>query len=60
MNPIILKLAASHFPRDNEGNISATPESIAEFAESIIRKCVELVHDDDNAYDILKHFGVEE
>jgi hypothetical protein len=60
MNLTILKLAASHFPRDNEGNISATPESIAEFAKSLVQECAKLVSDDDNAYDILKHFGVEE
>ena len=60
MNPRILKLAASHFPRDGEGNICATPEIIAEFAELIVRECADLVRDDDNAFDILKHFGVEE
>ena len=29
------------------------------FAELIIRECVAQVEDDDNAFDILKHFGVE-
>ena len=29
------------------------------FAELIIRECADLIKDDDNAYDILKHFGVE-
>ena len=29
------------------------------FAELIMRECAKLVKDDDNAYDILKHFGVE-
>lgn len=60
MNERILTLAASHFPRDSEGNISASPEMIAEFAEAIVQECANLVVDDDNAYDILKHFGVEE
>jgi hypothetical protein len=30
------------------------------FAELIVRECAGLVVDDDNAFDILKHFGVEE
>jgi hypothetical protein len=29
-------------------------------AELIVRECASLVVDDDNAYDMLKHFGVEE
>lgn len=39
MNEQILTLAASHFPRDSEGNISATPEMITEFAELIVKQC---------------------
>jgi hypothetical protein len=30
------------------------------FAELIVKECASLVVDDDNAYDMLKHFGVEE
>jgi hypothetical protein len=30
------------------------------FAELIVRECADLVEDDDNAFDILKQFGVEE
>ena len=30
------------------------------FAELIVRECADLVQDDDNAFDILKHFGVEQ
>ena len=29
------------------------------FAELIVRECADLVADDDNAFDVLKHFGVE-
>jgi hypothetical protein len=29
------------------------------FAELIVRECASLVVDDDNAYDMLKQFGVE-
>ncbi len=74
MNKRILQLAASHFPRDGEGNISATPEMIIEFAELIVRECAGIT--DDNlipdypitgaVYDgiqskkILEHFGVGE
>ena len=32
----------------------------AKFAELIVRECASLVVDDDNAYEMLKHFGVEE
>jgi hypothetical protein len=29
------------------------------FAELIVRECADLVMNDDNAFDVLKHFGVE-
>jgi len=35
-------------------------ESITYFAELIVRECVNHVIDDDNAFDVLKHFGLEE
>ena len=33
---------------------------LEKFAELIVRECADLVADDDNAFDVLKHFGVEE
>lgn len=36
-----------------------TEEQILKFAELIVRECADLVADDDNAFDVLKHFGVE-
>jgi hypothetical protein len=39
---------------------SRTLEDWTKFAELIVRECAGLVVDDDNAFDILKHFGVEE
>ena len=30
------------------------------FAELIIKECADQCRDDDNAFDMLKHFGVEE
>ena len=69
MNQQILKLAATHFPRDGEGNICATPEIIAEFAEAIVRECAEHVQEgrwmvppsqEQLARSIKQHFGVEE
>ena len=30
------------------------------FAELIVRECADLVMNDENAFDVLKHFGVEE
>lgn len=67
MNECILQLAASHFPRDGEGNISATPEMIKEFAELIIRKCAFIVEDAVDHREpastyvnkIKQHFGIE-
>lgn len=59
MNQRILMLAASHFPRDSDGNICATPDIIAEFAESIVRECaLQCIHNEDMDR-IEKHFGVE-
>ena len=40
MNERILKLASSCFPRDTDGNINATTEMIAEFAELIVEECI--------------------
>jgi hypothetical protein len=34
--------------------------ALEKYAELIVRECADLVADDDNAFDILKHFGVEE
>jgi len=66
MNERILKLASSCFPRDTDGNINATTEMIAEFAELIVRECISNLefHGHDAAVDQLewfrrKHFGVE-
>ena len=47
MNPQILQLAASHFPRDNEGNIQVTPETIAEFAVAIAKECAKVARNTD-------------
>ncbi len=67
MNERILQLAASHFPRDGEGNISATPEMIIEFAELIVRECAFIVEDAVDHREpastyvdkIKQHFGIE-
>ena len=70
MNNRILQLAASHFPRDGEGNICATPEIIAEFAELIVRECAKVAGQEqvynerheipvDIEHSVLEHFGVE-
>ena len=42
MNEQILKLSASFFPRGSEGNIYTTPEIIAEFAELIVKECIDI------------------
>lgn len=33
--------------------------ALYDFAVLVVRECADLVKDDDNAFDILKHFGVE-
>ena len=65
MNQQILRLAASHFPRDGEGNIRATPETISEFAEAIVQECVNVLHDNELwnrhiSHALKEHFGVEQ
>jgi hypothetical protein len=43
--------------------VYVTPDSqvvFEKFAELIVKECADLVADDDNAFDVLKHFGVEE
>ena len=47
MNKRIQALAASHFPRDGEGNIFVTPEIIAEFAEAIAKECAKVARNTD-------------
>ena len=39
---------------------SSSKEFSQKFAELIVRECASLVADDNNAFDVLKHFGVEE
>ena len=62
MNKRIQAMAASHFPRDTEGNIHATPEIIGEFAELIVRECAQFCEDKNSKLlgtMIKEHFGVE-
>ena len=40
-------------------NPEGIPTKLEKFAELLIRACVDQVQDDDNAFDILKHFGIE-
>ena len=44
----------------NANNPSQATLFKTKFAELIVRECADLVEDDDNAFDILKQFGVEE
>ena len=41
------------------GHWALSDEQLEKFAELIVRECADLVADDDNAFDVLKHFGVE-
>ena len=34
-------------------------DEMAKFAQLIVRECADLVMNDENAFDVLKHFGVE-
>ena len=64
MNDRIFVLTACHFPRDGDGNISATPEMIMEFAELIVRECMDIALYGDEfeqaRSNVKQHFGVEE
>jgi len=62
MNERIQAMAASHFPRDGEGNIHATPEIIGEFAELIVKECCQKLENDgmvEVAMEIKEHFGIK-
>jgi hypothetical protein len=48
----------NNFPKGN-AEVYMSAEDLEKFAELMIRECADLVVDDDNAFDILKHFGVE-
>ncbi len=48
----------NNFPKGN-AEVYMSAEDLEKFAELIVRECADLVVDDDNAFDILKHFGVE-
>ena len=68
MNGRIKELVARDFPHDCNGDIMTTPESIADFAELIVRECAgifEGIYTDQQRPEridirIKKHFGVEE
>lgn len=62
MNKLISELAESCMIEkyNQHGNLIEDGFDYGKFAELIVRECAQLVVDDDNAYDILKHFGVEE
>jgi hypothetical protein len=42
-----------------ENAVTLHSVDLEKFAELIERECADLVADDDNAFDVLKHFGVE-
>jgi hypothetical protein len=44
---------------DIDTELKLTNSELAKFAELIVRECSDLVMNDENAFDILKHFGVE-
>ena len=48
----------NNFPKGN-AEVYMSAEDLEKFAELMVRECADLVVDDDNAFDILKHFGVE-
>jgi hypothetical protein len=43
----------------NTGWFETDRRALYDFAVLVVRECADLVTDDDNAYDILKYFGVE-
>lgn len=62
MNERIVKLFmesvdSNYIPVPIEDHIPLWTEK---FAQLIVKECADLVQDDDNAFDILKHFGVAE
>lgn len=53
------KATVSVWPRPGKFTAGEYDYHLEKFAELIVRKCTDLVADDDNAFDILKHFGLE-
>ena len=60
MNERIKQLAKEAAREMNETGTYSEPKFQEKFAELIVRECSDLVMNDENAFDILKHFGVEE
>jgi hypothetical protein len=58
MNERIKELAEQATEYYKNGDVAGFNQE--KFAELIVRECADLVEDDDNAFDILKQFGVEE
>lgn len=54
------KSLAMQYAHKMGNSVLYNAERMEAFAQLIIQECAGLVRDDDNAYDILKHFGVEE
>ena len=54
---ITTNLDTDYFKRDPNKWVDYFAEK---FAKLIVKECADLVRDDDNAFDILKHFGVAE
>ena len=70
MNGRIKELVARDFPHDCNGDIMTTPESIADFAELIVRECLDQCYYRGMNHDLYagqlkaaeyieQHFGVE-
>lgn len=59
MNQRIAELYDQAIVIEGNGDYVAGELDPVKFAELLIQECVRLCRDDDNAYDILRHFGVE-
>jgi hypothetical protein len=48
------------FSQEVDGEMIRVHEEVDKFAQLLIRACADQCRDDDAAFDILKHFGLEQ
>jgi hypothetical protein len=59
-DPTLVKVLGESAAREFIMKNGIRPENMQDFVQLIVKECADLVEDDDNAFDILKQFGVEE
>lgn len=59
-DPTLVKVLGESSARNFIWHNGIRLQNMQAFTQMIVKECADLVENDDNAFEILKHFGIEE